>query len=144
MTESNPEIGQLLFGQAPAYSAGMSDWVGSMFDGIMREFDRVWWNTKQKQYSSRSDDGSLGNVHVRCYRYDDVPEGEVGDDNFWLEGHEQRIRWYKYPGRGMSCKFDLDRDAWIAWHDAVMAELRCFDKEHFERHYKFDGEVNGR
>lgn len=133
MTESNPELGQILFGQAPAYVAGMPDWVESLFVGIMNEFSRVWWNTKQKEYYSRGDDGCLGSVQVRHYRYDDIPEGEIGEDNFWLVGHEQRIRWYKYPGRGMSCNLDLDRDAWIAWHDAVVAELRRFDSEHFER-----------
>lgn len=129
MTNSQPEIGQLLFGQAPPYCAGMPDWVESMFDGIIREFERVWWNAKQTSWESRSDDGNLGRVHVRYYRYDEVPEGEVGEDNFWLEGHDQRIRWYKYPGRGMSCSKDLDTNGWIDWHDAVKAELRRVDDE---------------
>jgi hypothetical protein len=133
MTNSTPGIGQLLFGQAPAYCAGMPDWVESMFDGILREFNRVWWNTKQQEWDSRGSDGNLGQVQVRYYRYDELPEGEVGEDNFWLEGQEQRIRWYKYPGRRMSCRLDLSRDEWIAWHDAVLAELRRVDREYFEQ-----------
>jgi hypothetical protein len=133
MTESSPEIGQLLFGQAPAYWAGLPDWVESMFDGVIREFNRVWWNTKQQEWSSRGEDGNLGAVQMRYYRYGELQDGEIGEDNFWLEGHDQRIRWYKYPGRGMSCKLDLDRDGWISWHDAVMAELRRVDNDHFNR-----------
>ena len=128
MTESTPELGQMAFGN-PVYRAGFPEWVESMFDGIMREFERVWWNRYQRSYDSRSDDGDLGKVHVHYYRYSDLPDDSEFLDNFWLEGHDQRIRWYKYPGRGMSCLKDLDTNGWIDWHDDVMRELRRVDDE---------------
>jgi len=120
MSES-PELGQVLFGQ-PTGSHGTPDWVDSMITGIMAQLERVFWNINQQQYFR--EDADIGTVHIRAYRYDD--DVDAGP-NFWVEGDPQEIRWYKYPGRGQSCKLEYTWEQWAAWHDKVIAGLRAAD-----------------
>lgn len=130
MTEHyQPEMGQACFGQ-PWGAYAVPRWVDSMFDGIYSEVRRVYWNIKQESYHDYID-ADLGAVHIRGYYWGEDEDHDPR--NFWIDGIKQAICWYKHPGRGMSSSFELDRDAWIAWHDAVMAELRRVDKEHFDK-----------
>jgi hypothetical protein len=125
MNTYTPEIGQAMFGQ-PTGEFEVPDWVQSMFDGIMREVDRVYWNTRQQEFSD-SLSVDFGKVHFRPYSWDD--DNDAGP-NFWHDDNIQRIRWYKHPGRGMSAEVFYEVNAWIDWHDAVMAELRRIDDDH--------------
>jgi hypothetical protein len=43
--------------------------------------------------------------------------------NFGISGDPVQIRWYKYPGRGMSVNVALDPIGWQAWHDRVFDAL---------------------
>jgi hypothetical protein len=117
-----PELGQALFGQ-PAESFAVPEWVESMFEGILREVDRVYWNVEQEQFES-SLSADFGAVHFRPYSW--AEEVDAGP-NFWLDSQPVRIRWYKHPGRGMSASHALSAEEWIAWHDAVMKELKAAD-----------------
>jgi hypothetical protein len=45
--------------------------------------------------------------------------------NFQHEDVE--IRWYKYPGRGMSTNKNWSSDEWRAWMDRCLATIRAFD-----------------
>lgn len=45
--------------------------------------------------------------------------------NFQFEDVE--IRWYKYPGRGMSTNKDWTSDEWRAWFDRCLKTIRDFE-----------------
>jgi hypothetical protein len=46
--------------------------------------------------------------------------------NLAFEGVE--IRWYKYPGRGMSTNKSMPPDHWVEWFDRFLAVIRAADK----------------
>lgn len=127
MQTYRPELGQALFGQ-PTGEFEMPEWVQSMFDGIYNEVERVYWNTRQSEFHDY-ESADFGKVHFRPYSWGDEDAGP----NFWHDDNPQRVRWYKHPGRGMSCEVLYDVNAWIDWHDMVMGELRRVDNEHFTR-----------
>ena len=119
-----PELGQACFGQ-PTEAYALPDWVESMFDGIMCEVERVAWNVNQREFCD-SEPCDFGPVHFRPYSWDD--EADAGP-NFWHDDSSIRIRWYKHPGRGMSCNEQPSPSDWIKWHDAVMVAIRQVDDE---------------
>jgi hypothetical protein len=123
-----PELGQMVFGQ-PLESCAMPLYARSLFVGIQQEWERVWWNIHQQQFHDH-DSGDMGALHWRPYVYQ---SDEDAGPNFWLDGHPMRVRWYKHPGRSMSCSQNLSPAEWVAWHDAVMAELERLEEVHDAR-----------
>jgi hypothetical protein len=123
---STPELGQMLFGQ-PTESCGVPEFAASMFVGILNQWKRIWWNIHQKPWDYCN--GDLGNVHYRRYIYPDDDASDSGP-NFWMDGEDElHIRWYKHPGRGMSCNKKWEPAQWVAWHDRVMQALRDHEKQ---------------
>jgi hypothetical protein len=122
------ELGQIVFGQ-PTEEHDLPRFAKSLFVAIVEEWERVWWNQHQESWSDH-DTGDLGVLHWRPYTYAETPDA---GPNFWLDGQELKIRWYKHPGRGMSCSHEFTPSQWIAWHDAVMTELERVDEAHSER-----------
>jgi len=110
-------IAQSLFGQ-PTGDYGTPEWVDSMLNGLLDLFDTCYWNVNQEQFG-RHEAADVGPVHFRPYSWGE----EDGGPNFWIDGDEQQIRWYKHPGRGQSCAIDYTPEQWIAWHDAVRKAL---------------------
>ena len=116
-----PELGQACFGQ-PTEPHAVPEWVESMFVGIKRELERVYWNVKQDEWGG-FEPFDFGKVHWRPYSWGDDDAGP----NFWHSDFDVRLRWYKYPGRSMSCSHELPPEQWIAWHDAILRMLRLWE-----------------
>jgi hypothetical protein len=220
-----PTIAQACYGAGHGHFE-MPEYAESMFHGILREWERVFWNTRQESFDQhRHEPQTIGAVYFRPYVWDScdcggqypnhaadcrfvtehkawndarlewaaVPKDQdqideereavekaaasgnemafmmaamdasmsqldmarlASDDypvprppctcgasdgweehdctdwcvseqpNFGISGDAVQIRWYKYPGRGMSVNVALDAVGWVAWHDRAMLELR--------------------
>jgi hypothetical protein len=200
-----PTIAQALYG-ADWGTFNLPPFAESMFDGIMNEWNRVFWNTHQKSFQDhRHEATTLGTVYYHPYVWDACDCGgqyprhsgecrltldhsdwnrrrldAISDPdpagfgrlidfsaereaafqaidprptcscgaadgwdehactpscisqlpNFGILADAVQIRWYKYPGRGMSVNVQLTTDEWVAWHDRVMAALDRVDHDH--------------
>ena len=62
-----PTPAQILFGAEWA-SHDVPEWVRNMFVGMLRDFDRVYWNIHQEQHDGQTTD--LGSVYFRAYAWD--------------------------------------------------------------------------
>jgi hypothetical protein len=122
------ELGQMIFGQ-PTEEHDLPLFAKSLFLAIVQEWERVWWNLHQVEWADH-ESGDLGALHWRPYVY---AEGPDEGPNFWLDTSPLQLRWYKHPGRGMSASHAFDVPQWIAWHDAVMAELERIEDERREQ-----------
>lgn len=133
--EYTPELGQAIFG-APTGEYELPRYAEALFSAIWREIARVFWNREQREFDSRgNDDPKIPGFTVRPYCYDDeseeakLPNFTFGDD--FIHGRVE-LRWYKYPGRGMSCNVEWNPDQWVAWFDEAMTALGDYDKARFE------------
>lgn len=228
MSDFIPTPAQMLYG-AESGSFAVPDWVDDMFTGMLRNWERVFWNMQQKswepepcaigqvrfqpyvwdacdcggkeiqhkadcrwllehsEWNSRRLDalsgpakpkptkdqldeayasqGALGPwmlVMDSCSRELDIfnfdksdawvdanpaPPCTCGESegweerecaeqcisnrpNFGIDGDVIQIRWYKYPGRGMSVSVPLSPEQWIDWRDRVTAALAQAEQDH--------------
>lgn len=126
-TAYTPELGQAVFG-APTGEYELPRYADALFTAIWRELGRVFWNREQRDFASRGEeDPKIPGFTVRAYRYDDAPESEL--PNFVFGDVE--IRWYKWPGRGMSANVDWTPEQWVTWFDAAMTALHEYDLKRF-------------
>lgn len=58
---------------------------------------------------------------------EDAPDGALS--NLAIDGDDVEVRWYKYPGRGMSVNRPMTPADWIAWHDLAVGLLRDHDRK---------------
>jgi hypothetical protein len=124
-TTYQPELGQSLFG-APTGEYDLPEYAEALFFGIWREIVRVFCNKNQRDMDSRgADDPGVPGITVRPYWWGDEDAPEASLPNFAFG--EAQIRWYKYPGRGMSCNVTWTPDQWVAWFDAAIAAIRAFE-----------------
>jgi hypothetical protein len=124
MTTYQPELGQAVFG-APTGEHELPEYALALFRGVWREIARVFWNREQREFNGYgTEDPKLPGFTVRPYRSDDTPEAEL--PNFVFGDAE--LRWYKYPGRGMSANVDWKPDQWVAWFDAAMKAIRDYEE----------------
>lgn len=56
--------------------------------------------------------------------------------NFGIIGDVIQIRWYKYPGRGMSVTVPLTAEQWVDWRDRVTLELARAEHDHQLARYR--------
>jgi hypothetical protein len=84
---------------------------------------RVYWNRHQKEWGSLMPDPNISGLAVRCYDW----SGESEFPNFAFNGVE--IRWYKYPGRGMSCNVEMDGNGWCAWFRQCLDAILKSEKD---------------
>ena len=126
MEAYQPELGQAVFGQdSEAY--GVPEHGKALLLYLLSEVGRVYWNCNQKEWEwSVMPDPQIPGLQVRPYNWsdDDAPPNFVFGD--------VAIRWYKHPGRGLSCNRDLDAvtDGWIIWFGTVMAAILAKDNGH--------------
>lgn len=123
MSDYTPELGQA-FNATRSWSAyELPEYVTAMFFGIKEEIERVYWNRNQKRWEGYEDPGIEGIVWRPYYWGDN--EVEADKPNFAFE--DVKIRWYKYPGRGMSTNHDWQPDQWVTWFDRCIACIRKAD-----------------
>lgn len=123
MTQFTPELGQLCFGN-PTGSFALPEFVDALLQHIFGEIARVYGNLHQQDWRHLSDPGLPG-IEVRPYYWGedgDEDEDEAAKPNFAFGGVE--IRWYKHPGRSMSCNIELTEADWVKWFDACLQAIR--------------------
>ena len=124
MSDYQPELGQACFGN-PAGEYGLSE-IGHASVTYLLDVMRIArWNIDQKEWQYR---GGVGQIEVRPYWWGDDEAPEASLPNLAFKGVE--IRWYKYPGRGMSCNMGLRPDQWSDWLVEALAEVRRVENEH--------------
>jgi hypothetical protein len=109
MTEYQPELGQMVFGQ-PFQQFGVPDLMEAALTSISNELDRVMWNLHQKEYASPF---SNTGASFRCPTFTAVSYS-WGDDgqpyNFKHQKTGLTISWYKWFGRGASADREITPD----------------------------------
>ena len=135
MSEYKPELGQMCFGSPPGRYA-IPEYACACFEYLLAEIRRVFGNARQRVWDEY-EDPEIPGIEWRPYYWSDCVCPEDGPHrpdcpaclpNFKAFGAE--IRWYKYPGRGMSCDVDWDERRWRVWFDACLAQIRAGeDKE---------------
>lgn len=127
MAEYTPEVGQMLFGN-PTGAFDMPPYACSMLHGLLKHFDRIYWNKHQKEWQ-RDENTELGPVYFRPYFWGDDDDPRVAEANFGIAGDPVEIRWYKHPARGQSVNMEMTPGQWAAWHDRVYRALSLFEHE---------------
>ncbi len=139
MSQYEPEIGQMLFGR-PTSEYEVPDFAEACFNHARRELGRHWNNVyasepnEQGEYAEFAERGFYPPDHqpfgvtYRAYNWDeDAPD----EPNFAWDGLE--IRWYKYPGRGMSCNVDWTPQQWADWLNKFMRYFAKLDQDWFAK-----------
>ena len=127
MSDYTPELGQMCFGN-PTGEYEMPEYTVALFFGLWREIGRVYWNRNQEEFSNYgSDDPEIPGIVVNAYWWgaDDTPESARPNFTFG----DVEIRWYKYPGRGMSCNVDWEPRQWVEWFDACLEKIQGSDTD---------------
>lgn len=87
---------------------------------LLSEIGRVYWNREQKEWDlSAMPDPKIPGLRVRPFNWADdnaLPNFVFGD---------VEIRWYKHPGRGLSCNRDLDASGWIKWFGECLSAIQA-------------------
>lgn len=117
------EIGQALFG-CPTGQYECPRWIGALLNDILSEIERVFWNRNQKEWDGY-EDPEIDGIEFRKYWWGDEDAPEAALPNFKFENVE--IRWYKYPGRGMSVNVELTHLEWCEWFDRCIALIQKSD-----------------
>lgn len=122
-----PELGQAFFGCSWDENA-VPEYAEALFFGVWKEIARVFWNVNQREFDSRGvDDPKIEGFDVRPYWWGDEDAPEADLPNFAFG--EVKIRWYKYPGRGMSTNVDWDPARWVAWFDSALVAVRAHEEK---------------
>jgi hypothetical protein len=106
MSEYEPELGQLAFGQ-PHQQFAVPAIMEAVLEHIEAECARVYWNVNQKQmpspFGNSGPDGNLKTdvFEVQAYSWSD------DEQPFNFAWRDLRISWYKYLGRGMSANMEI-------------------------------------
>lgn len=125
MNTYTPELGQMVYGN-PTGAHKMPYYAESLVLHVLDQIERVYWNQQQCDWD-RFDDPEISGITFRPYWWgeDDAPEAAL--PNFVCEGVE--IRWYKHPGRGMSCDREMTPAEWCGWFDRCMDYVRKHELE---------------
>ncbi len=127
MSTYEPELGQAVFGQ-DSEEFEVPEHGKALLMYLLSEVTRVYWNRNQKEWEwSEMPDPQIPGLQVRPYNWsdDDAPPNFVFGD--------VAIRWYKHPGRGLSCNRDLDKepDGWIKWFGSCLAAILKANDDHW-------------
>ena len=117
-----PELGQAAFG-CPTGEYDLPEYACACLDYLRKEMDRVWWNVHQEE-REEYEAHSFGELEWRPYYWGD-DEDEAVKPNLAFAGVE--IRWYKHPGRGLSCNVDWDANEWAMWMERALSAIRSHD-----------------
>ena len=113
-----PELGQAVFG-APTGAFECPAYVDAFLDYLLWRIGLVVWNRDQKEWD-KYEDPKIEGLEYRPYCWDDTsPEAELPN----LKWGEAEIRWYKYPGRGMSVNKEWGPSEWVKWFDSINERL---------------------
>lgn len=125
-----PELGQAAFGN-PAGEYDLPDIGDACVMYLLDEFNRVASNAGLCDMGSirempHMEIADVGMCHRPYYwHFGDDDEPDAVKPNLSFGGVE--IRWYKYPGRSMSCNMEMTPDQWASWLHKALKALRDYD-----------------
>ena len=119
-----PELGQYAFGN-PIGRYECPPLVHALLDYLLEEIGRVFWNQNQEEWESYEDPEIKG-IEVRRYYWGE-DEKEAIKPNFRFKDVE--IRWYKYPGRGMSVNKEMSAEEWETWFEECLDTINKADRK---------------
>jgi len=126
MTQTNVELGQILFSPNTIHPYDCPQWVIALLRDIERKLSIVMWNKNHKEYESpfaNTGNEFIGkNFEVHAYNWNDE---DSQDYNFKCGDIE--ISWYKYLGRGTTVNKLHSRDEYIRMYEICMEELNRWD-----------------
>lgn len=114
MGNYTPTIGQAVFGN-PHGEYELSNIGEAAVMCLLDEMRIRWWNEHQSEWNYENYGGKF---ETRPYWWGDNNHPDSEKPNLAFRGVE--IRWYKYPGRGMSCNQDLSPQQWSDWLNAAL------------------------
>jgi hypothetical protein len=129
------EMGQALFGN-PVSEYSCPDWVTALIKDMLDDLEMHHGNYHQHTADYFNENPFLD----VCCRWEDTYFYEVGGITFrryyWGDDEveaekpnfsfgEVEIRWYKYPGRGMTTNVKWKKPhLWVGWFERFAKELR--------------------
>ena len=120
-----PELGQACFGN-PWGEYEATEPVQSFLMYILDEIARVFWNNQQQEWD-RHEDPNIPGIEFRGY-YWGGDEEEAAKPNFkLLSMPEVELRWYKYPGRGLTVNRYRSLEEWALWFEECLAVIRAVE-----------------
>lgn len=135
MKEYNPvdhSIVQASFGSWEQFEC--DDFIEALLHAILEEIKRVHWNLYQHSWDPTWNgdavyDPEIPGIGFVRY-YDNDCECEDGTcrqckPNFEFGG--VKFKWYKWPGRGMSCNKSWSPSEWKDWFDSCIKHVTSFD-----------------
>lgn len=106
---------------------------GAVVACILREMERVYWNTNQKSQAFGANDGFRYHFGDKMYYssynwneyYEDgpLPDNEVVN----LAFGKVRIYWYKYFPRGLESNLEMTTQEWSDWLEEAISYLQSQD-----------------
>lgn len=129
MTEYQPELGQMCFGQPFKRFAG-SELLEAALRSISNELDRVMWNIEQKEYASPFDNS--GNVPGFVCPTFSAHAYSWGDEEqpYNFKWRDVEISWYKWSGRGLSVNQNLTPEKIAEMLGDCLGAVRQYEKDH--------------
>ena len=118
-----PELGQAVWGN-PTGEYDIPDYADALIAGLLNEIERVYWNVNQQEWESY-EDPCIPGLAYRPYWWGDTEAPEASLPNFAFDGVE--VRWYKRPGRGMSCNKALSPNEWTDWFARCLRAIQAAD-----------------
>lgn len=125
------------------YEYECDDFISALLSYILDKVKMVHWNVYQHEWSpdwhgDKVEDPEIPGIQFTRY-YDscscpDENDGIHLDEcrhskpNFSFNG--VGIKWYKYPGRGMSTNKDYNPYEWKEWFNVCLEKVREFDNSH--------------
>jgi len=124
MSEFEPELGQLVYGQ-PYKPYAVPDIVEAALCFVRDKLDNAMWNINQEEYASPF--GNTGNV-FKCDTFE-VHAYSWGDDEqlFNFKWRDVEISWYKYLGRGMSANMEISPQLASEMLDDCLAAIERYE-----------------
>jgi hypothetical protein len=115
----------------------LPEYVIAMFEYVINELDRVYFNINQKE-RELYDEYNIEGIEYRDYFWCNYDHGDSACNtcdekfcekpNFEFDG--VKIYWYKYIGRGMSCNIEQSSDKWVIWFNKLIEHIRSKDNEY--------------
>lgn len=108
-----PELGQFAFGN-PTGPYACPDYAAALIEEILYRIGLAYWNREQDEWR-RDVDPEIDGIAFRPYWWGDESAPEASLPN--LECCGLHLRWYKYPGRGMTIEEEWPPVRWVQWFD---------------------------
>jgi len=119
-----PELGQFTHGNSfDEYEC--PEYVIALFQYIIEEIERVYWNRNQKEWD-KYEDPKIPRIKYKSYYWGEDPK-EAKKPNFSFDTIE--LRWYKHIGRGMIVNQEYTVGQWQRWFDRCIKQIRKYDKK---------------